>query len=55
MFQGQYRISNWGFTDDILPRAVPRDIKFITTVKAFTNISNKKIELFKLKIYSELK
>jgi hypothetical protein len=55
IFQGQYKVTNWNFNDDYLPRGMPRNIKVIVTFKAFTNISNKNVEIWHLKIYGELK
>jgi hypothetical protein len=38
-----------------LPKTVPRNIKAIVTVKAFIKVSNKNVEIAKVKIYGELK
>ncbi len=55
IFQGQYRIRNWIITDDLFPKASPRNIKGIGTFKFFTNISNTKIEIWKVKVFGEFK
>jgi hypothetical protein len=55
IFQGVYRVTNWNFTDNLLPQAMPRNIKGIATLKTFTNISNANVELAKLQIHCEIK
>jgi hypothetical protein len=55
IFQGQYRAKNWIITDEILPKLMPRNIKGIVTLKAFANISNSNVEIWKLKVSGEYK
>ncbi len=54
-FQGEYRITNLVFEDNTFPKAMPRNIKGIGTLKAFTNISNTNVEIWNVRINGEFK